>query len=96
MANESRGDKCQSKVGRQMPIESSVSTDFLSTFVDSMNVFDCHISGVVTIQFLCLLVATVIYAYYMQSTRIDNGFVVSMCFIPAVTSRQLKYSYLHS
>ena len=36
-----------SPVGRQMAIENSVSCDFLSTFVDSIKVFDCHISGVI-------------------------------------------------
>ena len=29
-----------------MAIENYVSNDFLSTFVDSINVFDCRISGV--------------------------------------------------
>ena len=28
------------------PIENSVTTDFGSTFVDSINVFDCRLSGV--------------------------------------------------
>ena len=35
-----------SPVGRQMAIENLVSNDFLSTFVDSINVFDCRLSGV--------------------------------------------------
>ena len=35
-----------SPVGRQMAIENSVSIDFLSTFVDSINVFDCRQSDV--------------------------------------------------
>ena len=30
-----------------MAIENSVSNDFLSTFVDSTNVFDCRLPGVV-------------------------------------------------
>ena len=29
-----------------MAIKNSVSNDVLSTFVDSINVFDCHLSGV--------------------------------------------------
>ena len=29
-----------------MAIKNSVSNDFLPTFVDSINVFDCHLSGV--------------------------------------------------
>ena len=29
-----------------MTIENSVSNDFLSTFVDSINVFDCRLPGV--------------------------------------------------
>ena len=33
-------------VGRQMTIENSVSNDFWSTFVDSINVFDCRLSRV--------------------------------------------------
>ena len=32
--------------GRQMAIKNSVSNDFLSTFINSINVFDCHLSGV--------------------------------------------------
>ena len=35
-----------SPVGRQMAIENSVSNDFLSTFVDSIKVFDCLLFGV--------------------------------------------------
>ena len=35
-----------SQVGRQMAIENLVSNDFLSTFVDSIDVFDCPLSGV--------------------------------------------------
>ena len=35
-----------SPVGRQMPIENSVSNNFWSEFVDCINVFDCHLSGV--------------------------------------------------
>ena len=31
-----------------MAIENSVSIDFLSTFVDIINVFDCRLSGVET------------------------------------------------
>ena len=34
------------KIGGQMAIENPVSNDFLSTFVDSINVFDCRLSGV--------------------------------------------------
>ena len=30
-----------------MAIENTVSNNFLSTFVDSINVFDCRLSGVV-------------------------------------------------
>ena len=30
-----------------MTIENSVSIDFLSTFIDSIDVFDCHLSGVI-------------------------------------------------
>ena len=53
-------DKCGSKIARnsvfdchlssvwqQMAIKTSVSKDFLSTFVDSINVFDCSLSGVI-------------------------------------------------
>ena len=35
-----------SQVGRQMAIENSVFNDFLSMFLDSINVFDCRLSGV--------------------------------------------------
>ena len=38
---------CQcSPVGRLMAIENSVSNYFWSTFVDNIDVFDCHQSGV--------------------------------------------------
>ena len=36
-----------SPVGRQMAIENSVSIDILSMFVDSINLFDCCLSGVI-------------------------------------------------
>ena len=39
-----------SPVGRQMTIENSVSNYFLSTFVDSIFVFDCRLSGVVSLK----------------------------------------------
>ena len=35
-----------SPVGRQMAIENSVSNDFRSMFVDSIDVFDCRLPGV--------------------------------------------------
>ena len=38
-----------SPVRRQMAIKNSVSNDFLFTFVDSINVFDCRLSGVSTL-----------------------------------------------
>ena len=38
-----------SKIGQQMAIENSVSNDFLSTFVDSINVSDCRLSGVISL-----------------------------------------------
>ena len=34
------------KIERQMAIENPVSKDFLSTLVDSIDVFDCRLSGV--------------------------------------------------
>ena len=47
--------KCKASVGRQMTIENFVSYDFF-TFVDSINVFDCHLSGVFTnVAGLCLI-----------------------------------------
>ena len=36
-----------SPVGGQMTIENSISNDFLSTFVDSIDVFDCRLPGVI-------------------------------------------------
>ena len=38
-----------SPVGRQMAIEKFVSNDFLSMFVDSIDVFDCRLPGVFTL-----------------------------------------------
>ena len=35
-----------SPVGRQMAIKNSVSNDFRLTFVDSINILDCRLSGV--------------------------------------------------
>ena len=35
-----------SQVGRQMAIKNTVSNDFWSAFVDSINVFNCPLSGV--------------------------------------------------
>ena len=35
-----------SPVGRQMVIYNSVSNDFLSTFVDCIDIFDCRLPGV--------------------------------------------------
>ena len=52
-----RGSKIarNSVFGRQMTIGNSVSNDFLSTFVDSINVFDCRLSGVVPISHIYYL-----------------------------------------
>ena len=36
-----------SPVGQQMTMENSVSNDFLSTFIDSIDVFDCRLPGVI-------------------------------------------------
>ena len=35
---------------RQMAIKNTVSSDFLSTFLHSINVFDCRLSSVITIM----------------------------------------------
>ena len=40
-----------SPVGRQNGNQNSVSNDFLSTFVDNINVFDCRLSGVIAFFF---------------------------------------------
>ena len=57
LINDERGSKivrngvfnCHlSPIGRQMAIKNSVSNGFLSTCVDSINVFDCRLSGVIT------------------------------------------------
>ena len=39
---------------RQMAIENSVSNDFLSSFVDSINVFDCRLPGVILFALIFL------------------------------------------
>ena len=36
--------------GQQMTIENSVSIDFLSTFFDSINLFECRLPGVSKVQ----------------------------------------------
>ena len=44
---DERGSKiARNRIGRQMAIENSVSNDFLSTFVDSITFFDCHLPDV--------------------------------------------------
>ena len=37
-----------------MAIENSVSNDFLSTFVDSINIFNCRLSSVITLCYFSL------------------------------------------
>ena len=49
IARNSAFDCHLSPVRRQMAIENSVSNNYLSTFVDSINVFDCHKFGVNTV-----------------------------------------------
>ena len=46
IARNSAYDCHLSPVGRKMAIENSISNDVWSTFVDSINVFDCRLSGV--------------------------------------------------
>ena len=46
IARNSDCDRHLSPVGRQMAIENSVSNDFLSKFIDSIDVFDCHLPSV--------------------------------------------------
>ena len=55
-----------------MEIENSVSNDFSSTFVDSMNVFDCRLSGVILLN-LCLHFA-VIQIKTWRHGRIPGGY----------------------
>ena len=43
-------------VWRQMAIENSVSNYFLSTFLDSIGVFNCRLPGVISHQILCLTI----------------------------------------
>ena len=58
------GDKWQSN-GRQMAIENYVSNDFLSTFLDSNNVFDCHLPDVLV---------TLLYVNFKTSWPITKWF----------------------
>ena len=37
-------------LGRKMAIENAISNDFWYTLVDSINVFDCHLSGMITVH----------------------------------------------
>ena len=46
MARNSVFDCYLSSVSQQMAIENSLSIDFLSTFVDNIDIFDCHLPGV--------------------------------------------------
>ena len=48
-----------------MAIENTVSNDFWSLLVDSINVFDCPVSGVFPIGYNCML-------YYAMSTMIPE------------------------
>ena len=55
---------CQwSPVGRLMAIEKSVSNYFWSTFVDNIDVFDCHQSGVNSLKHTLHYVTVGISAY---------------------------------
>ena len=57
IAKDSVFDCHLSPVGRQMAIKNSVSNGFLSSFVDSINVFDCRLSGVSMLTFKLSLYA---------------------------------------
>ena len=48
IAKNSVFDCYLSPIRRQMTIKNSVSSDFWSTYVDSINVYDCHLPGVIT------------------------------------------------
>ena len=48
----------------QMTIKKSVSSDFLSTFVDSINVFYCRLSRVISYMKTVMPVSNVVYIYY--------------------------------
>ena len=61
------GDKWQSKTH-------TVSSDFLSTFVDSISVFDCRIPGVMA-QDLCNIFDESIHIVAIQLEKCDFFFV---------------------
>ena len=63
--------------GRQMAIEKSVSNDFLSTFVDSIDVFDCHLPGVMLAvpAGQKLLVSGFIYILTLRMGAADSSIV---------------------
>ena len=50
--NQRMGIKTRQKQWFWSPIESSVSNDFWSVFVESINGFDCHVSGVLIFHVL--------------------------------------------
>ena len=52
-----------------MAIENTVSSDFLSTFVDSINVFDCHLTGVVNTTVLFMRKYELLW---VSSSRVDH------------------------
>ena len=70
-----------------MAIKNSVSTDFISTFVDSINIFHCGLSGV---QLLFERV------HMFKIMFIDNNYTVSQSYflalkVPITTSADDKF-----
>ena len=63
----SRATNGNRKIGRQMANENPVSNDFLSTFVDSINVFDCRLSGVKLLKYLKDIQLIFIASYRMTN-----------------------------
>ena len=59
-----------SPVWRQMVIKISVSNDFLSTFVNSIKVFECHLSGVINLSEVLSILFT--DQQYNLSTNISS------------------------
>ena len=83
-----------------MAIENSVSKDFSSTLVDSINVFDCRLFGVArTVSFLCLFLIMpwvglqcVILAFSGHTQLIDFWNVHGIMNTSGLLHRSIHYS----
>ena len=82
-----------SRVGRQLTIENFISKDFWSTFVESINVFDCRLPGVLkefkTISAVCIIKSM---PHYVGKTSL-HGMVLQNIYSSSII--QIVYRIMH-